>query len=519
MRSRAFVSALAAAAVLACVDSASPRGQIVDPVGPPGAGVRGRSYFVAPDGSAVGNGSIEQPWSLITALAQPTIVEPGDTIWLRGGTYRSDYTSRLKGSAAAPVVLRQYPGERATIDGRLSIEGEHALYWGFEVTYSNEQRVTSNPGSDPADLPRERKTVFVVGQNIKLIHLIVHDLGDGIFASSAATNLELSGNLVYNNGWIGPDRGHGHNIYLQNATPTKYVLDNVVFGSFAYGLHIYGSSAAVLKYFQIEGNTIFESGTPAEAIYGATANILHYGDGGNFGATTYRGNSLYHRVGATETVKLGLAGGRLPGTDIEFRENIVHGRSTFNELKGLTIADNQFAISDLPVTGSTALVALRMPTGEPYSVHAWNRNRYAVVAGSTQKPFYIGTSSANLLFPQWREVTGYDSDANSSMTERFSGSKVIVRPSTYEPGRAFVTCWNWDGAAALNVDLSSVLSPGDRYEIHHVYDVFGPALVTGTYRGAGVSVPQPGVTPPVPTGYQAYGQPTPDFGVFLVRMI
>ncbi len=44
-------------------------------------------YYVAPNGSPSGNGSINNPWDLQTALDQPAAVQPGDTIWLRGGTY------------------------------------------------------------------------------------------------------------------------------------------------------------------------------------------------------------------------------------------------------------------------------------------------------------------------------------------------------------------------------------------------------------------------------------------------
>src|SRR5262249_40447354 len=47
-------------------------------------------------------------------------VHPGDTIWLRGGTYVGVFSSVLTGTAAAPIQLRAYPGERATLDGSAS---------------------------------------------------------------------------------------------------------------------------------------------------------------------------------------------------------------------------------------------------------------------------------------------------------------------------------------------------------------------------------------------------------------
>src|SRR5450759_4848487 len=68
-------------------------------------------------GTGPGTGTITNPWALQTALAQPAAVQPGDTIWLRGGTYTGNFTSYLTGSARAAIVVRQYPGERATLDG------------------------------------------------------------------------------------------------------------------------------------------------------------------------------------------------------------------------------------------------------------------------------------------------------------------------------------------------------------------------------------------------------------------
>ncbi len=71
----------------------------------------------SPNGSPSGNGSINSPWDLQTALNQPSTVHPGDTIWLRGGTYVGHFTSNLNGTSSSPIIVRQYAGERATIDG------------------------------------------------------------------------------------------------------------------------------------------------------------------------------------------------------------------------------------------------------------------------------------------------------------------------------------------------------------------------------------------------------------------
>src|SRR2546421_3291182 len=82
-----------------------------------GPGGGGRPHYVAPSGSSAGDGTMGRPWDLATALAGGGgRVAPGDTIWLRGGTYRGALVSSVHGAPGAPVVVRQYRGERAVID-------------------------------------------------------------------------------------------------------------------------------------------------------------------------------------------------------------------------------------------------------------------------------------------------------------------------------------------------------------------------------------------------------------------
>src|SRR5437660_8680535 len=123
-------SLIAAAVAIACEKANTPT---TTTSLPPGSRV---GHYVASIRSASGDGSAGKPWDLATALAQPSAVQPGDTIWLRAGTYRGAFTSRLTGTASAPIIVRQYPGERATIDGNLVLRGAYAWYWGFEITSS-----------------------------------------------------------------------------------------------------------------------------------------------------------------------------------------------------------------------------------------------------------------------------------------------------------------------------------------------------------------------------------------------
>ena len=222
----------------------------------------GNQHYVSPNGSRSGDGSLGRPWDLQTALNQPASVHPGDTIWLRNGVYGNGstvFTSNLKGTSAQPILLRQYPGERATVNGGLSVSGSDVWFWGFEVTnLSVANRITGCSGTNCNMMP---VGLDIYAPGSKFINMVVHDTAQGFGFWVLATNAEIYGSLIYNNGWQGSDRGHGHGIYTQNQTGTKMIRDNIIFQGLGLGIQAYGSNTAYVENYVLDGNTIFNSGT------------------------------------------------------------------------------------------------------------------------------------------------------------------------------------------------------------------------------------------------------------------
>ena len=72
-------------------------------------------HFVAPDGKSDAAGTSESPWDVVSALEGRQPVKPGDTVWLRQGTYRCEsayetggqgYAVTLSGSAEKPIAIK-----------------------------------------------------------------------------------------------------------------------------------------------------------------------------------------------------------------------------------------------------------------------------------------------------------------------------------------------------------------------------------------------------------------------------
>lgn len=262
--------------------------------------VSGRQWFVAPGGSPRGDGSADRPWDIHSALSHPREVQPGDTIWLRGGTYVGPFRSDLAGTAAAPIEVRSFPGERAVIDlfngspedyPVVTIEGRYAHFEDIEIFSSSPaSRTTTQPGSWPDDITRGNINIY--GDHIKFINMEIHDLNKGLGFWESAEGGEIYGSLLYNNGWIGPDRRHGHAIYSQNEGETRRFTDNITFNQFRHGIKIYGSSAASLDNHHLEGNISFNNGAAEGAGFSGNYQIL-IGGGQVVRNTTVHENYTY----------------------------------------------------------------------------------------------------------------------------------------------------------------------------------------------------------------------------------
>jgi hypothetical protein len=466
-------------------------------------------FHVAVEGTSQGNGSLEKPWDLATALAAPAAVQPGDTIWLRAGTYRGGFVSRLSGRPGAPVVVRGDRNGRVTIDthprdqkdnGLFQLLGADVVYRDFEVTCSHPQRETKIAGSWPADI--RRGSVDIRGDRISAVNLVVHDCANGFGFWSDGEGGEIRGCLIYNNGWQGPDRGHGHGIYAQNAEGTKRIADNIIFHQFGYGVQVYGSEKASLKGFDIEGNIAFENG-------------CFRSQGDNSPGIMVGGATPAERIAVTDNIAVG-GGIRLGYPWGTISEDVV---CTGNYCQGLVVRDFRRAtVMHNVIVASSSVVALESAGPLLLSGQRWDENDYYVTDGRWGETAVVENSkSRGLTFEQWRTTTRFDT--KSTLTKGSpSKLRVIVRPNVDEPGRAHIAVLNPASLPEIDIDLSSTLSSGQKYRIVSAKDAFGAPVVSGVYDGRPIRIPMNPVKPPSPVGVPNAQLPVtePQFAAFVV---
>jgi hypothetical protein len=373
-------------------------------------------WHVATNGSPGGLGTQAAPWDIGSALDGSQKILPNDTLWIHQGHYKfapkvgsMGYVVRLVGRDGAPVQVRAWQGQRVTIDGGLNVQppSTDLWIWDLELVVS-EPRPSSPLAPDPtyANVSRPWGGLNVSGgRNCKFINLIIHDNTQGVSWWGGSQDSEIYGCILYDNGWAGTDRGHGHAIYTQNNEGIKTISDCIFTGGYGYTLHAYGSSRADVNNYLVEGNIAYN-------------------------AHTF------------------LLGGGRPSHGIRVLTNYFYG---------------------VPVQ-----LGYDAPTNEDCEV----RCNLLVDSGLSINRFHRVVKEDNLIFAR--------NDA------RPGGAKVVLRLNKYNPRRANLAVFNWERRAAVVVDVSGLLKPGDKFRLLNPRDFFGQPVLTGRAAGPFLNVPMDG---------------------------
>jgi hypothetical protein len=424
--------------------------------------------YVAPNGTNKNAGTMRLPWDLQTAMET---AQPGETVWLRGGTYSGTFVCWVSGKQGQPIIFRQYPGEKVSIDGgqnkgpALNVLGANVWFWGFEIYYSDHRRTSTQRGSFPSDIYRGNNTE-TAAPGVKFINMVLHDGWGSIGAWAKAADAEIYGNIIYFDGWDSVDRGHGHGIYVQNdGTQVRHIEENIMLSAFSHGLHAYSTSTDAVQNLLIQGNVAVDNGQLSRSGYAT-----------NFRVDSYRGVPRH----------------------ITFRDNYAYF-SPVREGGDNQIGSASAGCSEVEVTGNhfispkgIALIRPRKCTGIVMKNN--------VFYGAT-----VGFAPAD--FPE-----------NAYYTAPPHGTEVFLRPNRYENGRLMIIIYNWDHKPSVPVDLSSSLELGANYEIYDAQNFLGPPVVKGIYKGATLILPMNLEKVPAPMGSVAVLPKHSDsvFGVFLL---
>jgi hypothetical protein len=335
--------------------------------------------------------------------------------------------------------------------------------------------------------------------------MALHDCSQGLDFWRFAVDAEAHGNIIYYNGYQDTDRGHGHGIYTQNETGVKTIGDNIIFDQFGLGIQAYGSSAAFVRNYRLEGNIVFNNGSIARGI-SKVDNIL-FAVGSVLQNIVLDRNYTYHTPSDNDGYsRLGWQFGGTSDDVVATNNYWIGGESSIEVWKW-----NRATFTGNTIYSQTGLLAtLDLTSGQSTSNYQWNNNHYF---GSGIFRF----QSSNHNWSNWKTNARVDS-ASTYTPGRPTGVWVFVRPNKYEAGRANVAVYNWDFRSSVAADMSAVLKSGESYEVRDAQNFFGAPVASGVYSGGSISIPMTSTakstaigaipTPPRHTGLE--------FGAFVV---
>lgn len=471
---------------------------------------RGKEWHCAPDGLPSGNGTMRSPWDINTAVTSPGLVQPGDIVWLHGGTYTSDhgYAPTIGGTNELPIIIRSYPGEWARLDGWHPLEGNtdstpiwlcnpgdgmapgnHLWFWDMECFNSCPIRSISTTSSFGVDIPgfRDAFDIFPYSVGCKVINCVIHDCMQGGLLTGF--DQEIYGNLVYYNGYdIEATRGSGHGFYMQCERGGKWVVNNMILHGFSYGLHGY-STSALIRGVVYDGNMTSCCGNLSH-VSGYTSNIL-----GGSGAAAGTGNALGGLGTSDKTVRCSI-----------ITENAIYSGPN---LAGAAMQPGYVKGIEWPIV---------------------TNNYFSGGFGCTNVPGGTPTITGNKFYGAW-SVTQPSPFTNYNMTTAFPSNEyyssrptanwIKLRPNKWERGRMNMAIFNWQLLDSVDVDISSSgLLDGETWELRPAQDYFNTPVLTGTYSSGSTTIPVPmtGLTQALP---QANWPPPvsagKEFQIFILR--
>lgn len=471
-------------------------------------------FFVSPFGKAANPGTFDAPWPLAHALAQPASYSPGSVIWLRGGTYTGTFQATMTGTTAGRCILRGYPGERAVIDGEITVGHVTTGYpyidlVELEVKQSDPFRGSDQWVWDPA-VPSGG--VIMYSANGRLINCYIHDVANNCIGWwRPAEGSLIYGCWAHNGGLFASDRwpgGHGHGTYSQNDDddPTKSYRHNVIGPVAGVSLDIFTQSLPVSHYNVSQCVFYGSKFSGIHALGDARMDDITVTDCQLWECEANWGDANHQQHGA-----------------VTFTNNRVRGRKVnFNYMETVTFTGNVITgagNSDPPFPICTLLD----PTvGNMAATIAGNTWHYT---GPGTNVFGLPDASAT-NFAGWQGA-GYDV-AGSFDTDDTTVNATAVWPNEYRDDYStrtgIVVIWNGAQTSTVNVDLSNLgMVKGRSYRFRNAlnYDEFFTHPSDGQDNLVTVNMQAGSWSVALPTNWpEAFlTNPFPRFGTFIVERI
>ncbi|MFC4721534.1 hypothetical protein ACFO5O_04315 [Geojedonia litorea] len=419
-------------------------------------------------GVSSGNGTLQNPWDLQTAMIQtPKTVNGGDIVYIHEGVYDGRFISTLQSTIANKLItVTAFKNDKVILNGNvtsgrksvLEVKGQQVMFKNLEITFLGE---FSRKQGD-ANFQNVDGINHSSGAGCKFINLLIHNNpGSGFGSWKRTADAEINGCIIYNNGYYSAKRGSGVGIYVQNSSDKfRLIKNNIIFNNYYKGVEVWSdnrkASDAYVKNVILDNNVIFNSalvtGIPKDNLIIATndnnavniaknimvtKNIFYHNTNyikneidGELPSFTlgFNKNAPVENVSVTNNIILGRNDGIriLHAKTLEFKNNIVY--SGFIRFYP-SFYDN-FDSKTWKLSGNSYYTrknkTIRIQSKEDFTVEEWQK-RYGMDTKSSWKP--ISQFNLNAVL----DITKNEYDENKYRVVLFSKNEddVTVDFSSY----------------------------------------------------------------------------------------
>jgi hypothetical protein len=213
---------------------------------------RGKTFYVATNGSDSNPGTRQRPWKTIQRALN--VLRPGQRALVRRGTYVQDHVVERSGTRAAPITIASAPGERVVLRAAETSGDTYPLRVASGAAFFRIQGFILELAKGTSST-----NVYFEGSahDVELSRNEIRFSQDqGVFVENSARKIHIIGNRIHDNG-----RGHksgqhqSHGIYIEGAD--HLVANNVVYSHpHGFGIQIYPANKGTI----VVHNTVVGSG-------------------------------------------------------------------------------------------------------------------------------------------------------------------------------------------------------------------------------------------------------------------
>jgi hypothetical protein len=468
------------------------------------------------------------------------------------GITRVPFKLAVSGAQGKPVRVMPVAGQSAHLNGTVTLTSSYVEYIGLDIgdlkwdpsqrQHKAEAVIDARDGTGTKIINCNLfgglmgAATWTAALNLEIYGCLIHDFG----------YLEEGG------------RGHGHAWYAQNKEGTKVFANNIAYRGYGWNVHLYTEAGDLEGFDIIENicyipgslnpdqtvdNYLVSGYRPANRIR-MIGNIGYQPSNFDKWRPDVRLNSYAEVTNGTALFKdnylmgapIALMIGRW--NDITIEGNTFWAYTTFIDMSAVPLeavsqhykVNRNIYINNriARVNGASGLLSLSiyvmillLVLGISYYLieHYVPKRFRRVLIGAPMVvgviiliSFLLGLPGSgsdlrlwlkepfsgpggNLSFSNWQAL-GLDTESKLLQGEngRPVGSRVFVFPNKYEKGRANIGVFDWDGKNEVAVDLSSVLSKGQRFRVYNCLDIkqtisMAKPILELTYDGSEIKIP------------------------------